>query len=137
MTGETDLQKLLGGIGPSLSEEMFAFATAESLEDIPASVSIIGSFNEDEGLTIIAPMEQVAQTGLVQSGPFAKISLSVHSSLTAVGLTAKITTALDQESISANIVAGFFHDHVFVPWKDRHAAMRVLGDLGQAASVAR
>jgi len=81
MAGETDLQRLLAGMRPSMSETAFAFATARSLQDVPASVSIIGCFNEDEGVTVIATLDQLARTGLMQSGPFAKISLAVHSSL--------------------------------------------------------
>ena len=130
MAGETDLQRLLAGMRPSMSEMAFAFATARSLQDVPASVSIIGCFNEDEGVTVIATLDQLARTGLMQSGPFAKISLAVHSSLAAVGLTAKISTSLAQGGISANIVAGYFHDHIFVPWEERHAALDILSDLG-------
>jgi len=130
MAGETDLQRLLAGMRPSMSETAFAFATARSLQDVPASVSIIGCFNEDEGVTVIATLDQLARTGLMQSGPFAKISLAVHSSLAAVGLTAKISTSLAQGGISANIVAGYFHDHIFVPWEERHAALDILSDLG-------
>ena len=130
MAGEIDLQRLLAGMRPSMSETAFAFATAKSPQDVPASVSIIGSFNEDEGVTVIAPQDQLARTGLTQSGPFAKISLAVHSSLAAVGLTATIATSLAQGGISANIVAGYFHDHIFVPWDERHAALDILSDLG-------
>ena len=132
MTGETDLQKLLDGMRPSITDGAFAFATARSLEDVPTSVQPIGSFKEDEGVTIIAPLDQIARTKLPQSGPFAQITLAVHSSLFAVGLTAKIATALGQAGISANIVAGFFHDHIFVPWDDRHAALQILKDLGSS-----
>lgn len=130
MEGETHLQKLLEGMQPSVSEEIFAFATARSLVEVPAYVSVIGSFIEDEGVTIIATSDQIRRTSLVQSEPFAKISLAVHSSLTSVGLTAAIATALAGEGISANVVAGYFHDHIFVPWERRHAAFDVLTSLG-------
>lgn len=130
MIGEIDLQKLLGGMDPTLDEVAFAFATVRSIQDVQASVRIIGSFNEDEGVTIIAPSDQIGPTGLTQSGPFAKISLRIHSSLAAVGLTATIATSLAQAGISANIVAGFFHDHIFVPWDDRQVALHILSGLG-------
>ena len=130
MAGEIDLRRLLAGMRPSMSETAFAFATARSLQDVPASVSIIGSFNEDEGVTVIAPQDQLARTELTQSGPYAKIGLAVHSSLAAVGLTAKIATSLAQRGIGANIVAGYFHDHIFVPWDARHVALDILDNLG-------
>jgi len=129
MAGETDLQRLLAGMRPAMSETAFAFATAGSLQDVPASVGIIGSFEEDEGVTVIAPRDQLARTDLTQSGPFAKISLAVHSSLAAVGLTATIASSLAHRGISANFVAGYFHDHVFVPWEERHAALEILSGL--------
>ena len=59
----------------------------------------------------------------------ARISLSVHSALTAVGLTAAVATALAARRISANVVAGFHHDHILMPWDRRMAAMAALQTL--------
>lgn len=131
MSGESDLGKLLAGMHPTLSDEQFAFATARSLQDVPVAVSIVGTFVESEGVTIIAPLSEIVGTALKHSGPWAKISLEIHSSLTAVGLTAKIATALAGEGISANMIAGYFHDHVFVPWEQREAALAILNCLGR------
>jgi hypothetical protein len=50
----------------------------------------------------------------------------VHSSLEAVGLIATISAALAREGVSANVVSGFFHDHVFVPVGREAVAMGVL-----------
>jgi hypothetical protein len=63
------------------------------------------------------------------------ISLTIHSSLAAVGLTAAIASALAEQGISANVVAAYFHDHLFVPWEQRLQAMAVLSAL--AAGVLR
>jgi hypothetical protein len=54
------------------------------------------------------------------------ITLTVHSSLTAVGLTASFSKALSDENISCNVVAAYFHDHIFVDAKDASRAMEVL-----------
>ena len=75
---------------------------------------------EDEGLTSICPDDE---------GQWARISLEVHSSLEAVGLTAVISSRLAQEGISANIVAGGLHDHLFVPWDRREEALALLRRL--------
>jgi hypothetical protein len=84
---------------------------------------------EAEGITVIAPVADLLGAGIACADPWARISLTVHSDLAAVGLTAAIATALAAKGISANVVAGFFHDHVFVRWDRRAEAMAVLKDL--------
>ena len=78
---------------------------------------------EDEGLTAIRAHPE---------GEWARISLEVHSSLDAVGLTAALSKALAEAGISANIVAALRHDHLFVPWDRREDAMGCLKALSQA-----
>jgi len=60
------------------------------------------------------------------------ITLQIHSSLSAVGLTAAVSKILADEGISANIVAAYFHDHVFVP---SHRADEALLALQQVGSI--
>jgi hypothetical protein len=57
------------------------------------------------------------------------ISLDVHSSLEAVGLTAAFATALGNEGISANVIAAYYHDHIFVPTADAERAVAALKAL--------
>lgn len=54
------------------------------------------------------------------------ITLNVHSSLDAVGFMAVIATGLAAEGMGVNPVAGFHHDHTFVPEGRAEDAMRVL-----------
>jgi len=63
----------------------------------------------------------------------ARITLEVHSSLEAVGLTAAVSQALASEAISANIMAGYFHDHIFVPESAGERAMACLTLLSASA----
>ena len=60
-----------------------------------------------------------------------RITLTVHSSLEAVGLTAAVATCLAQAGISANVVAAYHHDHVFVPEADAETAVQALRQLQQ------
>jgi hypothetical protein len=129
VSGETDLGRLLRGLKPYLDDRIFAFGTIPHGRPLPASLSMIGTVEEDEGLTVIAPLDQLAAAAIEHSGPLAKISLTVHSSLEAVGLTASVSAALADAGISANVVAGYFHDHIFVPWDRRDQAIAVLGRL--------
>ena len=74
-------------------------------------------------------LAQMQRQGIEKVGEWARISLTVHSDLAAVGLTAAIAAALTSRGISANVVAGFYHDHVFVPWDRRGDAMAALREL--------
>ena len=61
--------------------------------------------------------------------PWARVSLTIQSDLAAVGLTAAFARALADHGISANVVAGFHHDHIFVPWASRDKALTALQEL--------
>jgi uncharacterized protein len=84
--------------------------------------------SEAEGLTIVTPLAEVRAAGM-RSDPWARISLTVHSDLAAVGLTAALATALGAEGISCNVIAGYHHDHLFVPWDRRADALAALRRL--------
>ncbi|QFS99571.1 ACT domain protein [Labrenzia sp. THAF191b] len=134
MTGETDLATLISQMRPMLDPEPYVFCTfaSKSMTDL-AEYDPIGLFAETEGLTAILPVERARELGLAEAEWFRRITLTVHSSLEAVGLTASISAALATEGISANVVAAYFHDHVFVPEEradDALAALRKLaGDI--------
>lgn len=83
---------------------------------------------EDEGTTAILPDP---------AGDFARITLTVHSALDGVGLTAAVAGALAERGIACNVVAGFHHDHLFVPWERRHEALAALADLSRDAAFGR
>lgn len=124
MTGEMDLVRMLATLEPVLDPRRFAFSTHAGMDIASAAAHApVGVFQESEGLTLITE----ARAG--DTPRFAMISLSVHSNLEAVGLTAAIATALTQHGISANVVAAYFHDHIFVAEADAKRAMTVLHDL--------
>jgi len=79
-------------------------------------------FREPEGVTIISPATQAD----VALPTWAMITLSIHSDLEAVGFLAAITTSLAAMDIPVNAVSAFFHDHIFVPYDRREAAMECL-----------
>ena len=86
---------------------------------------------EVEGLTVVALLDVLAGAGLV-SERWGRISLTIHSDLAAVGLTAAFSAALAREGISCNVIAGLHHDHLFVPWDRRGDALRALEALADA-----
>ena len=115
MTGERDLARLLAALHPELHPERYGFSQTTDPRLADGDFAIV---REAEGLTLIRPDS---------SGEWARISLGVHSSLEAVGLTAALSTRLTEVGISANIVAGLLHDHLFVPWDRRDEAIDCLG----------
>jgi hypothetical protein len=131
MSGETNLETLLASMEPSLKDGIDVFATLGQGEP-PPGLSLIGMFREEEGLTLILPKDDAARAGLPASGPMRLITLTVHSSLEAVGLTAAVATELARHGVSANVVAGYYHDHIFVPSADGERAMAALKALSES-----
>tara|TARA_B100001059_G_scaffold156751_1_gene156297 strand:+ start:32 stop:406 length:375 start_codon:yes stop_codon:yes gene_type:complete len=86
----------------------------------------IASFNEKEGLTLVIQKETATLNNLNYEGVFKCISLNLTSSLTDVGLTARISKILADNEISANIYAGFYHDHIFVQKEMSQKALKLL-----------
>ena len=62
------------------------------------------------------------------------ITLTVHSDLQAVGLTAAVAEVLTKASISCNVVAAAFHDHIFVPADRAADALAELAGIQARAS---
>ena len=129
----SDLATLLSQMRPELQSGRYAFVT------LPLGCSldqnrIVASIREPEGLSVIMAEEDAADLGLPVAFIAAWITLTVHSDLAAVGLTAAFSTALGQAGISCNVVAGVHHDHLFVPAGQEQKAMQVLHALQQAAT---
>ncbi|NKJ37091.1 ACT domain-containing protein [Rhizobium sp. SG570] len=133
MPGITDLKLLLAGMKPNLAEGEFVYCSvpASALAD-HIHLEPIGLFREREGVTLILPLEAARQAGLPTAPAMRMITLDIHSSLEAVGLTAAFATALGHEGISANVVAAYYHDHIFVPAVDAGRAVAALQALSQA-----
>lgn len=128
MSGETSLDKLLSSMSPRLNPGEFVFCTVQDGIHIPAA-DMLGSFREQEGLTVILERIRADALGLSYGYCAAWITLEVHSSLEAIGLTAAFAGALGKAGISCNVVAAYYHDHIFVALQDAERAMQVLREL--------
>jgi uncharacterized protein len=128
MPGEADLSKLIQQMRPELNAGEYVFSLTQS-RDQPMLTEALCVFRESEGITMILSKERADQAKLPYSATYAWITLTVHSSLEAVGLTAVVSQALTQANISCNVVAANYHDHLFVPFKDAERAMNVLQKL--------
>lgn len=132
MAGETALATLLRSMSPQLNDGDYVFCTLPD-QRIPTGCEVIGSFREREGLTVIVERQQAEQAGLAFDYVAAWITLNVHSALETVGLTAAFASALGQAGISCNVIAGYYHDHLFVGRADAERAMQVLRQLAAGA----
>ncbi|WP_175633108.1 ACT domain-containing protein [Pedobacter ghigonis] len=130
MTGEKSLEKLLKTMKPVHNPGEFVFCKVENLNAIDINLAVC-LFKEEEAITIILKKEIADQLGLEYDFVASWITLTAHSSLTAVGLTAAFSTALSQHGISCNVVAAYYHDHIFVDSKDIVAAMDILKQLSE------
>lgn len=110
---------------PILNEGEYVFCTIKEIGKIDLD-SILLLFKEEEGLTVILEKNVADSLSLDYSFIASWITLTVHSSLEAVGLTAAFSKALSDEKISCNVVAAFYHDHIFVDKDDSSRAMTIL-----------
>ncbi|MGL4317909.1 MAG: ACT domain-containing protein, partial [Pseudomonas sp.] len=113
MTGETSLSKLLASLSPQLNPGEFVFCSVSDAR-VAQNAELLGSFREAEGTTLILARSEAERLGLAFDYIAAWITLQVHSSLAAVGLTAAFASALGKANISCNVIAGYHHDHLFV-----------------------
>jgi uncharacterized protein len=121
-----DLKTLMATMQPVLLEAQYVFCSVEQEQYDRLALQPLGTFREQEGITLIITQEQASQAGLPYDSTWACISLMVHSSLSAIGFLAALTGRLAQAGISVNAVSAFYHDHLFVPWESRQIAMQVL-----------
>jgi hypothetical protein len=128
MSGETNIESLLKNMTPQLNEGEYVFCTVPSIDDIDMA-DVIGAFKEVESWTIILNKELADKLGYKYSYIAAWITLTIHSSLEAIGLTAAFSSALTKHFISCNVVAAYYHDHIFVAQQDAEKALNVLKEL--------
>lgn len=130
----SELDKLLSELTPHLEAGEFVFCSVPSAAQVPVGLEPFATVREAEGLTLVVSAEQAHRVGLPFQGLYRLISLQVYSSLDAVGLTAAVAKALADEGISANVIAGYHHDHLLVPVGRSGDALTALARLAGVAA---
>ncbi|WAL60974.1 ACT domain-containing protein [Thermocoleostomius sinensis] len=134
MSGETNLDILLRSMQPILHDREYVFCSIRDQNYRNFNVDPVCLFKEDEGLTLILDRQQADAAGLPYISVFCMITLSVHSSLEAVGFLATITNKLAAHGISTNLVSAYYHDHLFVPALRAQEVMALLQELARCAN---
>ena len=124
---QTNLTTLLETLSPTLNPMEMVFCCLE-LVDVKGIFELqpFAIIRESEGWTVIIGRDIADKMGWEYQGVFGCITLEVHSSLEAVGLTAVVSSALAERGISANVVAGFHHDHIFMLLDRAKEALNIL-----------
>jgi hypothetical protein len=133
MPGERDLATFNQSMKPEMHDGAFVFCSISSDENIPATLTPVHVFREHEGTTLVVRREQAESAGLPCQFVSRLITLTVHSSLEAVGFLAAITGHLAKAGISVNAVSAFYHDHLFVPEHRADDALQLLQNMSEDA----
>ena len=134
VNGEVDLAVILRDMRPRLLAGTYVFCSIRDAEyGAFADLEPLASVVEPEGLTLVVRQGAADREGLNYTSTFRCISLQVHSSLTAVGLTAQVSSVLAASDISANMLAGYYHDHVLVPSRQAERALSLLESLPEVS----
>ena len=135
--GELQLTKLLSTLHVSRKPETFVFLTFPLPSAPPPSLFQQMSFLESEGLTIISTLESTREHGLKGRFPSAMVTCDVHSALEGVGFVATLSHKLSKHHIPCNVVAGYYHDHLFVPEEKAEEAIKVLEELASQSQAGK
>ncbi len=129
MSGVVDLGTLLRQMSPMLNDGEYVFCSVEGDLVDYQYLNPIATFREAEGLTLVVNESSATEAGIEFDGVFRMLTLTVHSSLQAVGLTAAVANKLTEKGISANVIAAYYHDHVFVQADKAELALDALQEL--------
>ena len=112
--GETDLAKMLATLAVQRRPGVYTYVAVKV--PTPGLLAVADAMVvEGELTTLVVPIAAAERAGLPVAVKMAWLTLTVQSSLEAVGLTAAFSAALGQRDIPCNVLAGYHHDHILVP----------------------
>jgi len=129
MAGKSNLSELIKGMTPVLNKGEYVFTTLNDLSSVERNDTVC-EFREKEGTTIVLERNRAEELHFSYDYVASWITLMIHSSLDAVGLTAAVSGKLADRGISANVVAAYYHDHIFVPCENAAEALAALQEFG-------
>ena len=131
MSGITDLDVLLASMSPKLMDGEYVFCTVQGSLAEYVQYNPLATYQEHEGLTLVLPLKEANTGNFEFDGVYKLITLMIHSSLDAVGLTAAVASKLKDHGISANVIAAYYHDHIFIQKDKAVLALKALNEFSQ------
>lgn len=130
MDAVRDLHQILKSLRPEVRQGEFVFVSVAptQVHELPYEAVV----KENEGTTVVLRKQAADDAGLSYDYVAGWITLTVHSALDSVGLTAAFATALAAAGISCNVLAGLHHDHLLVASSQTPAALKVLEKLARS-----
>jgi hypothetical protein len=134
MAGIEDLGEMLRNLSVGRRPGTWTMASIGQPDGSPVGLSdeVAAVIAEAEGVTVVCTVAEAKRKGWPVDFRAAWLTLEIHSSLEGVGLTAAVSTALADHHIPANMIAGYYHDHILVPEDQADAAMRIITELASA-----
>ncbi len=129
----SDLARLLQTMEPVQNPGVYAFTTLPLGSAIDPEI-VVAYIREPEGCSAVIAEDTAIRMGLPVLFRAAWLTLTVHSDLQAIGLTAAFSAVLANAGMSCNVIAGARHDHIFVPHEKAAAAMTALRELQRLAA---
>lgn len=129
MTPIMDLDQNLATLDPRV-EGSYIF---DCVDAIPHGLEPFVTVREAEGITVVVTEAEAREFGLATDAIFTRISLGAYTDLAAIGITATVSQTLASRAIPCNVIAGFHHDHLFVPKGKSKEALQLLTELTRHA----
>ena len=127
--GERDLKTLLANLNPRLHEGEYAICLLDEERASALNRQLLASFREREGLTAVLPLAEARAHRIPFHAPLRMITLTIHSSLEAVGLLSAVTATLASAGIPVNVFSAYFHDHLLISSDRAEEALERLRQL--------
>ena len=132
--GEKDLMKLCASLNPVMALPIYVFCSFPDFM-LPDGLATFCTVREREGMTAVVEQSDAQRLRLPYTYESRLITLMVHSSLEAVGFIAVISRELAQARIPCNAIAGYCHDHIFVPVERAEESMTLLKAIAAGAGA--
>ncbi len=124
-----DLERMLAELRVGRREGTYCMVSLVAPDaDLRASAAAI--VKEDEAISLVITTDQADDRRIPYDFAAAWLTLEVHSSLHAVGLTAAVARMLADQGVPCNVLAGFYHDHLLVPAREAERVTAILESQG-------